>query len=117
MPESQLVYKIVDRAAWARALTTGVFDGAPVDLADGYIHFSAAGQLRETARKHFAGQGNLLLVAFESDALGPALRWEVSRGGALFPHLYGSLDPKRALWMRVLGQRPDGVPDLEGLVP
>src|SRR5262249_57465221 len=69
----------------------GVFRGAPVDHADGYIHFSTAAQVRETATRHFAGQADLLLIAVEADALGPALKWEPSRGGALFPHLYGDL--------------------------
>ncbi len=87
-----LVYKIAPAALWREAEAAGAFRGAPVDLADGFIHLSAPGQLRETASRHFAGQGDLLLVAVEAEALGPALRWEPSRGGALFPHLYGPLD-------------------------
>src|SRR5689334_1905296 len=86
-----LIYKICQRALWREAERDGVFRGAPVDRADGYIHFSTAGQVRETAAKHFAGQDDLLLVAVDVAALGPALRWEPSRGGALFPHLYGDL--------------------------
>jgi uncharacterized protein (DUF952 family) len=85
------IYKIVDRAAWRLAEANGRFDGAPVDLRDGYIHFSTATQVRETARRHFAGVVDLLLVEVDADRLGEALRWEVSRGGDLFPHLYGSL--------------------------
>lgn len=96
MPGSERVYKIVASSAWQDALRRGVFDGAPVDLKDGYIHFSAAHQLRETAAKHFAGQKDLLLIAFEASALGPDLKWEFSRGGALFPHLYTKLDPRLA---------------------
>ena len=86
-----LIYKIADEAQWRRAEAGGVFEGAPVDLADGYMHFSTAAQLGETAARHFAGRADLLLVAVEAEALGPALRWEPSRGGALFPHLYGPL--------------------------
>lgn len=96
MPGSERVYKIVASAAWQEAMERGVFGGAPVDLKDGYIHFSAAHQLRETAAKHFAGQRDLLLIAFDAAAFGDALQWEVSRGGALFPHLYAKLDPKLA---------------------
>jgi len=87
----QIVYKIATRDQWAAAEKTGRFDGAPVDLADGYIHFSTAAQARETAAKHFAGQADLLLVAVDAESLGGALRWEPSRGGALFPHLYAPL--------------------------
>ncbi|WP_406856380.1 DUF952 domain-containing protein [Alsobacter sp. KACC 23698] len=83
-----LIYKIVPAPLWRAAEAAGAFAGAPVDLADGYIHFSTAAQARETARKHFAGQPDLLIVAFEADDLGAALKWEPSRGGDLFPHLY-----------------------------
>ncbi len=86
-----LIYKICPLPLWREAEKTKLFHGAPVDLADGFIHFSAAGQVAETAAKHFAGQPDLLLVAVRAEALGEALRWEVSRGGALFPHLYGPL--------------------------
>lgn len=86
-----IIYKIVPAALWRQAEARGVFAGAPVDFADGYMHFSTAAQARETAAKHFAGQDELLLVAVEAAELGPALRWEVSRGGALFPHLYAAL--------------------------
>lgn len=85
------IYKIVPAPLWEAAAASGLFHGAPVDLADGFIHFSDRDQVRETAAKHFAGQTDLLLVAVDADALGPALRWEISRGGALFPHLYGPL--------------------------
>ncbi len=88
-----LVYKIVPAVLWREAEARGVFVGSPVDLQDGFIHFSTAGQLDETARKHFAGQRDLLLVTVDAAALGAPhdLRWEPSRGGALFPHLYGPL--------------------------
>lgn len=85
------IYKITPEAPWRAAEAAGRFEGAPVDLADGYIHFSTGPQVAETAARHFAGRDGLLLVAVDPAALGPALRWEPSRGGALFPHLYGPL--------------------------
>jgi uncharacterized protein (DUF952 family) len=87
----QLIYKIVPRPLWVEAERSGRFQGAPVDLTDGYIHFSTAQQVRETARRHFAGQDDLLLVTVAVDRLGDKLKWEPSRGGDLFPHLYGDL--------------------------
>ncbi|WP_319772271.1 DUF952 domain-containing protein [Breoghania sp.] len=92
------VYKISPRLEWEAAVAAGVFHGAPIDLQDGFIHFSSADQVRETAAKHFAGQDDLVLVAIPADALGEDLKWEVSRGGALFPHLYATLDPALAAW-------------------
>lgn len=89
---SKIIYKIVPQQMWQEAEKTGIFSGAPVDLADGYIHFSTAEQVKATAAKHFAGQDDLLLVAVEEALLGDQLKYEVSRGGALFPHLYGNLD-------------------------
>jgi uncharacterized protein (DUF952 family) len=91
-----LVYKILPRTAWETALAAGRFDGSAVDLQDGFIHFSTAAQAQETADKHFRGQAGLVLVAFDAEDLGPALRWEPSRGGQLFPHLYAALDPALA---------------------
>lgn len=105
---SQFIYKIAPRALWAEALAKGVFPGAPIDLADGYIHFSTAGQVRETAAKYFAGQADLVLIAVDGAAFGDALRWEVSRGGALFPHLYAELPVSAALWVKDLPLGPDG---------
>lgn len=86
-----LIYKITPAAPWRDAERRGEFIGAPVDLADGFIHFSGADTVRETARRYFAGQSDLLLVAVDTRRLGEALKWEASRGGALFPHLYGRL--------------------------
>lgn len=86
-----LIYKICPRALWREAEAEGRFKGAPVDLADGFIHFSTASQVAETAARHFAGQDGLLLIAVEGDQLGQALQYEASRGGDLFPHLYGDL--------------------------
>jgi uncharacterized protein (DUF952 family) len=111
----QLVYKILPEALWRAAEARGRFDGAPVDVEDGFIHFSTATQVRETAAKHFAGQAGLLVVAVDAARLGPALKWEASRGGALFPHLYAPLDPAAALWARPLPLGADGrhrFPDL-----
>ena len=102
------VYKICSVALWRDAEATGVFKGAPVDLADGYIHFSTADQVTETARKHFFGQRDLVLVAVETAALGNALRWEPSRGGALFPHLYGPLPLTAVHSVVPLETAPDG---------
>lgn len=90
------VYKICSRSDWMIAERTGWFDGSDADRRDGFIHLSDAAQIRETARRHFSGRDNLVLVAFDSDALGAALRWEPSRGGALFPHLYGRLPAAEA---------------------
>ncbi len=104
-----LIYKITPETAWRAAETAGVFDGAPVDRADGYIHFSTAAQARETAARHFAGQAGLLPVAVEAEALGPALRWEPSRGGALFPHLYGPLPMSAVRAVVALPLDPDGL--------
>ena len=90
----QLVYKIEDKSKWDEALANGVYKGAPIDLADGFIHFSTARQLRETAARHFGGRQGLIVAGIDTRLLGPQLKWEVSRGGALFPHLYTVLDMK-----------------------
>lgn len=95
MPE--YIYKIATNAQWEEAVKKGVFEGAPIDLSDGYIHFSTAEQARETAAKHFHGQTNLKLVKVPTNVLGDALKWEVSRGGDLFPHLYASLKTQDAM--------------------
>jgi uncharacterized protein (DUF952 family) len=86
------LYKIVPAALWREAERTGKFRGSPVDAQDGFIHFSTAMQVAETAAKHFAGERDLLLVRVDAAALGAALKWEPARGGVLFPHLYGELD-------------------------
>ncbi len=104
----KMIYKIVPATLWQEAEAKGVFAGAPVDLVDGFIHFSTAEQARETAARHFAGQEGLLLAAFDDDAFGPALVYEPSRGGALFPHLYQSLDPAAAVWVKPLTLGADG---------
>ncbi len=97
-----LVYKIFRRPEWDAFRANGATRGAPVDLADGYIHLSSAAQVTETAAKHFAGESDLVLVALEADALGDALRWEPSRGGDLFPHLYRPLRVGDVVWDKSL---------------
>ncbi len=93
-------FKILTADQWATFEAAGVFAGAPVDLADGYIHLSAAAQLDETLAKHFAGQSGLVIAEIDLVLLGDAVRWEVSRGGALFPHVYGALPRASVLSVR-----------------
>ncbi len=112
-----LIYKICPEALWREAEAAGRFEGAPVDLADGFIHFSTAAQLEGTADKHFRGQAGLLLISVEEAALGEGLRYEPSRGGDLFPHLYGPLPLQAVRAVRPLELGPDGrvvIPSLEG---
>lgn len=97
-----LIYKIFRRPEWDAFRAAGQTAGAPVDLADGYIHFSTAGQVAETAAKHFATESDLVLLAINADRLGPALKWEPSRGGALFPHLYRKLELSEVVWDKSL---------------
>ena len=87
------IYKVCAETLWSDAMRAGAFKGAPVDLADGYIHFSTKEQLSETLKRHFGGQSGLVLIEVDAARLGDKLKWEPSRGGALFPHLYGDLDP------------------------
>ena len=103
-----LIFKIVASEEWRAAQAAGVFHGAAVDRADGFIHFSTAEQAPETASKWFAGRGDLTLVAVDADALGTDLKWEPSRGGALFPHLYAALPMSAVLWSRLLPLGADG---------
>ncbi len=103
-----VVYKIVATEEWTEAEASGVFAGASVDLADGFIHFSTAEQAPETAAKWFAGRDGLTLAAIDAVALGEDLRWEPSRGGALFPHLYGLLPMSAVVWSRPLPLGSDG---------
>ena len=106
---STTIFKICDEAAWRAAERTGVFRGAPVDLSDGFIHFSTAAQVAETAARHFAGVDGLVLVAVDADALGAGLKWEPSRGGDLFPHLYGELPLAGTVrWVKPLPRGADG---------
>jgi uncharacterized protein (DUF952 family) len=112
-----LIYKIASLEEWREALAAGRFDGAAVDLMDGYIHFSTAGQTRETAAKHFAGREHLVLAALDADALGEQLVWEPSRGGELFPHLYRPFAISEVVWAKALPLKADGSHDFEGLLP
>ncbi|MFT3689405.1 DUF952 domain-containing protein [Paenirhodobacter sp.] len=93
-----LIYKIFRRPEWNAFRDAGETLGAPIDLADGFIHFSTAAQVTETAAKHFATESDLVLVAVNAEGLGPALKWEPSRGGALFPHLYRVLRLDEVVW-------------------
>ncbi len=99
---TMLIYKIFRADEWASLQQAGETEGAPIDKADGFVHFSTAEQAAETAAKHFAGAEGLMLLACDSAALGDALRWEVSRGGAQFPHLYRKLRLTDVLWAKPL---------------
>lgn len=103
------IYKILTGAEWAELDRAGTLAGAPVDLADGYVHLSAADQVVETALRHFAGRDGLMLLALDADALGDALRWEPARAGVLFPHLYGPLHRRDVTAVWPLPPGPDGV--------
>jgi uncharacterized protein (DUF952 family) len=109
------IYKIATVAQWRAAEAAGVFEGAPLDLTDGFIHFSTAAQVSETLAKHFAGQRELLLIAVSADQLGAELRWEVSRGGQLFPHLYAHLRVAAASSVSEIPVGADGRHVLDGL--
>lgn len=97
-----LIYKIFRSPEWAELRAQGETQGAPVDLADGFIHFSTLEQAPETAAKHFAGADDLMLAAVETERLGDALKWEPSRSGALFPHLYRALKLSDVAWAQPL---------------
>jgi uncharacterized protein (DUF952 family) len=102
------IYKIARRDAWDKALRDGQFTGSSDDLRDGYIHLSTSTQVAGTLSKHFAGQRDLVLVEVDADALGALLKWEPSRGGALFPHLYTSLDTRAVISQEPLELGEDG---------
>lgn len=103
-----VAFKILSRADWRATLAEGRYDGSAVDRADGYIHLSAADQLEATAAKHYAGQAELMLVEVDLTALDDALIWEPSRGGALFPHIYGPLPVAATRAARALSVTADG---------
>lgn len=103
-----IIYKIFRPSEWDELCQNGTTLGAPIDVADGYVHFSTEEQVRETAAKHFAGTGDLVLLACDVDALGADLTWEISRGDALFPHLYRPLAMTDVVWDVVLPQGPEG---------
>ena len=106
---TSLIYKICSRREWGAATRSGSYCGSADDLRDGYIHLSTAEQTRATAAKYFAGRGDLVLVAVDPEPVRARLRWEPSRGGALFPHIYGSLPVSAAVWARDLALGSNGV--------
>lgn len=106
---TDVAYKLVDRTEWNAALVAGAYAGSAVDLADGYIHMSTAAQLAETARRHYAGRDDLVLVEVALVPLGAALKWEASRGGDLFPHLFAPLPATGDAPQRRLSVDADGV--------
>lgn len=111
-----LIYKVLRAGEWDVLARDGSTQGAPVDVADGYVHFSTAEQLAGTLRRHFSGETGLILAAVDADAAGASIRWEPSRGGALFPHLYRPLAMADVVWTRALADGPDGPlpPELDG---
>ncbi len=116
MSPVRLIYHMCRREEWDAARAVGSYAGSSQDLADGFIHFSTAAQLPESARKHRAGQTGLVLLATDPQLLGDALRWEASRRGVLFPHLYGPLPAWAVRWARDLPLGADGehaLPPLE----
>jgi uncharacterized protein (DUF952 family) len=102
------IYKICSAELWREAQRAGRFRGAPLDLRDGFIHFSSAAQVAETAARHFSGATDQVLVAVDGALLGEALKWEPSRGGDLFPHLYAALGLDAVLWIKPLPLGADG---------
>ena len=106
------IFKILPRGEWEAALAAGVFEGSAVDHADGYIHFSTAAQAGETARRYFAGIADLVVLEVDALDLGAALRWEPSRGGDLFPHLYAALDVTQVRAVHEAPLGADGVPEM-----
>lgn len=111
-----LIYKIFRRSEWDQFHAAGETAGAPIDLKDGYIHFSTAAQVAETAAKHFATESDLVLVAVNGEAIAADLKWEVSRGGALFPHLYRKLLQSDVVWDKSLPLGATGHIFPEGLL-
>ncbi len=107
------IYKILPRAEWESAKAAGHYDGSVVDKRDGFIHFSTAEQAVETARRHFTGQVDLVVLKVPSEVLGEALKWEPSRGGELFPHLYGMLDANAVVAVTKAPLGKDGTPALD----
>ncbi len=111
------IYKICTASEWREAEEAGVYRGSAVDLKDGFIHFSTAAQAAETASKWFTGLPGLVLVAIDAEALGGKLKWEPSRGGALFPHLYSALALDAVLWVKPLALGHDGRHEFPELRP
>ncbi len=112
-----VIFKICETEEWRAAQAEGVYRGSPHDLCDGFIHFSTAAQLPGTLAKHYAGRDDLVLIAFDAEAFGEALKWEPARGGDLFPHLYAPLPASSALWVKPLPRGGEGVHVLPAEVP
>lgn len=115
IPTDSLIYKILPRADWIAARDRGHYDGSADDRRDGFIHFSTAAQVPGTLERHFAGQDGLVIAAFRVGDLGEGLKFEPSRKGELFPHLYGTLDPHLAVSVHALPLGPEGAPVLPPL--
>lgn len=112
MRNPDFIYKIASAEVFAAAQQSGSFTGMPIDTRDGYIHFSTARQLAETLSLHFRGQRDLVLFAVPTDGLGSTLVWEPSRGGQLFPHVYGSFPMSAVAWSKTVDVEADGTVDL-----
>lgn len=112
-----VIYKVCGAQEWADANATGVYPGSLDDKREGFIHFSTAAQLPETLARHFTGRSDLLLLAVDANALGDALKWELARGGALFPHLYGPLPLAAVLSVSPVPLGDDGRHLLPGVLP
>lgn len=113
--QCRVVYKIAPRAVWEGAVGDGLYRGSPDDHRDGFIHLSSGGQVAGTLARHYAGQTDLVLIAYEAASLADTLKWEPSRAGELFPHVYGPLDPAEALWVRPIAVGADGRHTVGGL--
>lgn len=111
------IYKISPASAWREAERQGVYRGSADDLRDGFVHFSTAAQVAETAERHFSGQTGLFLIEVDADVLGDSLRWEPSRNDEMFPHLYGELDLGAVTAVLSLRARSDGTHDIPELTP
>lgn len=109
----KIVFKIATAEEWSKSTIAGSFDGSADDHRDGFIHLSSQHQLAGTLEKHFKGKRDLVLIAFEAAKLGPELKWEQSRGGELFPHLYTTITVSDALWQRRLSNDENGVPQID----
>ena len=117
MMNDAVIYHMCRAEEWEQAQSSGFYPGSSQDLADGFIHFSTAAQIKESAAKHRAGQSGLQLLAVDGAKLGGGLKWEISRGGQLFPHLYGALPVDAVIWVKDLPLNPSGMhvfPDLNG---
>jgi len=110
-----LIYKLLERGDWVTASALGTYDGSSVDLNDGYIHFSTAEQVQETARRHFHGVADLVLLEVDAEALGAPVTWEPSRGGDMFPHLYGPMPVSAVIRVQMVELAEDGSPMIGAL--